>query len=524
MNGTERAALLEGVALHDEMTGIVDERTLEILGRHRRGRVVRRRGWLVRRALATADMLGLAVAFVLAEWWFGGGSLPSVGDRIDQRVEVLLFLFTLPGWVVLAKLYGLYDHDEERTDHSGADDFGGVFHMITVGAWALPVGAWLTNLADPPLYKVAGFWVLAILLVCTLRAMARAYCRRQVAYIQNTVIVGAGDVGQLIAKKYLQHPEYRINLVGFVDRQPKERRPDLGHLTLLGSPDELPSLIRTFDIERVVIAFSNDRHGEVLELIRSLRGCDIHIDVVPRLFEALGPGTGLHAIEGIPLLGVAAPALSRSSQLIKSSLDAVLAAVGLLLLAPVFALLALLIKLDSEGPVFYRHQRVGRGGRRIDVYKFRTMQIEYCRGERYGGEKAERLFAEIVADPVRRAEFEGGYKLKDDPRVTRVGRWLRKSSLDELPQLLNVISGDLSLVGPRPLVEDELRRYGDDVSTLLNIRPGITGYWQINGRSELEYRDRVRLDLAYITNWSLGLDLAILAKTGRTLLLRKGAY
>jgi undecaprenyl-phosphate galactose phosphotransferase len=151
------------------------------------------------------------------------------------------------------------------------------------------------------------------------------------------------------------------------------------------------------------------------------------------------------------------------------------------------------------------------------------MYRQSCRGLGYGGERAEDEFQRLMTDPLRRREFEMSYKIQDDPRVTRVGRILRKTSIDELPQLINVLLGHISLVGPRPVTEDELTRYGDGVKRFLSIRPGITGYWQINGRSSVDYKDRVRLDLAYISGWSLGLDLAILAKTLRVIISRAGA-
>jgi undecaprenyl-phosphate galactose phosphotransferase len=192
--------------------------------------------------------------------------------------------------------------------------------------------------------------------------------------------------------------------------------------------------------------------------------------------------------------------------------------------APLLALVALLIKLDSRGPVFYRHERIGRHRQPFRLFKFRTMYRELCRGGEYGGETAEQAFNELLADPVRRAEYATSYKLQSDPRVTRVGRFLRKTSMDELPQLINVLLGHISLVGPRALTEDELDTYyGAAASDLLAIRPGVTGYWQINGRSQLSYNDRVRLDMAYVGGWSLALDLTILAKTLRVIVSRAGA-
>jgi exopolysaccharide production protein ExoY len=194
-------------------------------------------------------------------------------------------------------------------------------------------------------------------------------------------------------------------------------------------------------------------------------------------------------------------------------MDIVGACFALVALAPLLAYLALRIKRDSRGPVLYRQARIGRHGRIFQVYKFRTMGLEYCRGSEYGGESAEAAFARLMEDPAARTEFEASYKLKVDPRVTRFGKFLRRTSLDELPQLINVVRGDLSLVGPRPITADELPRYGDGAQVLLEVRPGLTGHWQINGRSQVSYAERVRLDLSYVSGWSLRGDAMIIAKT-----------
>jgi exopolysaccharide biosynthesis polyprenyl glycosylphosphotransferase len=513
MNATERLALLEGVQIYEEMTAAVDERTLEILDRRRRTSIVKRRGWLMRRMLLLADMTGLVLAFLLAEWL-----VRSAGSNgIDARAEFVIFVLSLPGWIVVTKLYGLYDHDEERTDHSTADDVAGVFHMVTVGVWLFYAIAYLTKIAHPELPKLLVFWALAIGLVSLGRATARAYCRRRINYVQNTVIVGAGDVGQLIANKVLQHPEYGMNLVGFVDDNPKERRGDLQYLALLGGSDRLRAIVRLFDVERVIFAFSNDSHQETLDLLLSLRDLDVQVDIVPRLFEFVGPNVGFHMIEGLPLIGLPPLHLSWSSKLLKRLLDISLSALLLALASPALVAIAVAVKLDSRGPVLYRHRRLGLHGKPIDVIKFRTMRLDACRGQRYGGDAAERQFAALLGDTERAAEFHASYKLADDPRVTRMGRIARRLSLDELPQLLNVLKGDLSMVGPRPITQEEIGRYGDFAESLLGIRPGVTGYWQINGRSRLAYEDRIRLDLSYIRSWSLGLDLTILAKTFRTI-------
>jgi exopolysaccharide biosynthesis polyprenyl glycosylphosphotransferase len=485
----------------------VDERTLEIVDRRRRTARVKRRGWLVRRMLLAADVLGLGSAFAVAQASFGAGLY--LNGRFDVTEEVVLFLLVLPLWIVVAKLYGLYDHDEERTDHSTADDLAGVFHMVTVGMFLFLSGAWLTGLAHPSMPKVLVFWASAIALVGLGRAAARALARRNVAYLQNTVIVGAGDVGQLVARKLLHHPEYGINIVGFIDSAPKERRDDLEHLALLGPPERLPAVIRMFDVERVIVAFSADSHEESLQLIRSLKDLDVQIDIVPRLYEMVGPAVEIHTVEGLPLIGLPPLRLSRSSQLLKRTTDVVLSALGLVVLSPFLALIALAIKLDSPGPVFFGQVRMGCGDRTFRMWKFRTMSAD-----------ADERKAE-VAHLNKHAQNGGDsrmFKVPNDPRTTRVGRFLRRYSLDELPQLVNVVRGEMSLVGPRPLILDEDQHVREWARQRLNLKPGITGPWQVLGRSHIPFEEMVRLDYLYVTGWSLISDLNLVLRTVPVLL------
>ena len=479
----------------------IDERTLDLLERRRRSRGVNR-GWLVRRVLLAADLVGLAAALLIAEFLLPFGQ-PKIG-RVDQGLEVSLFLLSLPVWVVMAKLYGLYDQDEERTDHSTADDFTEVFHMVTVGTWVVFVSLKLSGLANPSLAKVATFWILAVVLVAVSRAAARAYCRRQVAYLQNTVIVGAGDVGQTVARKFLNHPEYGINLVGFVDDEPKERRDELHNLTVLGGPSDLREIVKVLDVDRVVFAFSNETDTATVNLIRSLKDLDVQIDIVPRLFDIVGPGIGFHTVEGMPMLGISPPRLSRSSRLLKRCLDIFLSAAGILLLAPVFAVVAVVIKVDSQGPVFFRQVRMGKRGRRFRIWKFRTMALD-----------ADERKTELAH--LNKHTQNGGdprmFKILDDPRMTRVGAFLRRYSIDELPQLLNVLRGEMSLVGPRPLILDEDQHVHEWGRERLNLKPGITGPWQVLGRSDIPFEEMVRLDYLYVTGWSLFRDAGLIVRT-----------
>ena len=513
MNATERSALVQGALFYDQIASAMDDRTLEILERRRATTTVRRRGWLVRRMLLAADLFGLAVAFIAAQLLLGPD--PNAPNPVDATMEWVLFFGTLPAWIVVAKLYGLYERDEERTDHSTVDDMLDVFHMVTVGAWVLVVAAWLTGLAHPDITKLALFWALAIALITFGRATARTFCRTRITYQQNAVIVGAGEVGQLIGRKLLQHPEYGINLVGFVDSEPKDRRPDLEHLTLLGPPERLATIIRLFDIERVLIAFSNESHDSTLELIRSLKDLDVQIDIVPRLFDIVGTEIGVHTVEGLPLLGLRPLRLSASSRMLKRGMDVCLAGIGLILVAPVFALIALAIRFESPGPVFFRQERMGTGGKTFRIFKFRTMTAD--------AEERKREVAHLNKH-ARNGGDPRMFKIAADPRITRVGQFLRRFDLDELPQLVNVVRGEMSLVGPRPLILVEDVHVQDWARNRLNLRPGMTGVWQVLGRSEIPFEEMTKLDYLYVTNWSLVSDLKLIGRTIPAVLKRRAAY
>ena len=476
---------------------VARERTLEILARRRALGTLRRRGWLVRRALCVADVFGLSVAFIAALAVVG----TSAAENVPADAEFALFAATLPLWVVVAKLYGLYDRDEERTDHSTTDDVAGVFNMVTVGTWLFYAGSWATGLAHPQVGRLVCFWLLAVVSVTAGRAGARAFCRRQIEYLQNTIVVGAGDVGQLIAHKLVKHPEYGLNLVGFVDAHPKTQDSELAHVALLGSPDDLPALVSTFDVERVIVAFSNESHEQTLLRLRELGELDVQVDVVPRLFELVAPGVSVHTVEGLPLIGLTPPTLSRSSKLLKRALDLVLSAAGLVVLAPLFLVVALLVKRDSPGAVFFTQVRMGEGGRTFRIVKFRTM---------HAGADSEK-------DALRHLNRHGldatMFKCPDDPRITRLGHRLRRTSIDELPQLWNVLRGEMSLVGPRPLVLEEANEVTEWGRKRLSLKPGITGLWQVLGSSTIAFEEMVNLDYLYVTSWSLSRDIGLILRT-----------
>jgi exopolysaccharide biosynthesis polyprenyl glycosylphosphotransferase len=352
--------------------------------------------------------------------------------------------------------------------------------------------------------KLLTFWCLAFVGVSGFRGVARSLCRLSDYYLQNTLIVGTGKVGQLIARKLLAHPEYGINLVGFIDDQPKEPRPDLDGLTILGPPDNLAAIADELDIERVIVAFSNDSTERTIDLVRSLHRPDIQVDVVPRLFDLVGPSCEIHSLEGVPLLGIPSLRLSRASRTVKRALDLALSLGALIVLSPLFALVAIAIKIDTPGPIFFRQRRMGEEGRPFSIFKFRTMGID-----------AEARKAELVhlnkhlapgSDPRM-------FKIPDDPRITRVGKILRRYSIDELPQLINVVEGKMSLVGPRPLIPEESQHVDTWAQKRMDLKPGITGLWQVLGRSDIPFEEMVKLDYLYVTTWSLWQDISLMFRT-----------
>jgi exopolysaccharide biosynthesis polyprenyl glycosylphosphotransferase len=471
-----------------------------------------RRGWLVRRALLLSDVLGLTAAFVIT----GLGDTGSASGAIGSQREGLLFALSLPAWVLLAKLHGLYDRDEERADHSTVDEITGVAHVVTLGTWSFFAASLVTGLATPEPGRLIVFWGLAIAVVALARAVARGLCRRSVAYLQNTIVIGDGEVGQLIARKVLKHHEYGLNLVGFVGADPRQRRSDLGHVAYFGGLDQLGDVVDKFDVERVIVAFSRDSDQRTLEAVRSLRDRDVQVDVVPRLFELVGPRVDVHTVEGLSLIGLPPSRLSRSSQLLKRAFDILGASLALLLTAPLWGYLAWRIRRDSPGPVLFRQTRLGLGMRPFTALKFRTMKV----GTR---DDEHRAYISRTMTASATAGSNGMFKLDRDDAVTPVGRWLRKTSLDELPQLLNVLRGDMSLVGPRPCLAYETEHFEGHHFERFNLPPGITGLWQVTARANSTFGEALEMDVAYVHGWSLGLDLRLLFRTPLALLRQRKA-
>lgn len=325
-----------------------------------------------------------------------------------------------------------------------------------------------------------------------------------------TLIVGAGHVGSRVARRLLKHPEFGLRPIGFVDKQPLADFEERVHLPVLGSSYDLEGMIEEFNIDVVLVAFSTAPHHVMLDIVRMCQAKNVEVLVVPRLFETVCTAVEFDRLLGIPIIGMRPVSFRGVSWRVKRAFDLIVATSALILLSPLLLVIAAAIRLESKGPVLFGQERVGRDGTFLKMYKFRTMIVD-----------AEALLSQVAG----LNEAEGHlFKIRKDPRITRVGRHLRRWSLDELPQLLNVLTGDMSLVGPRPSLPREVEEYGREDLRRLKGKPGLTGLSQISGRSDLTFEEMVELDRYYLENWSLGLDLRIGWRTLFVVLGRKGAY
>jgi exopolysaccharide biosynthesis polyprenyl glycosylphosphotransferase len=459
-----------------------------------------RRERLISTRLLVADAAAIVGALMIVAF-LSGDTLEA--DRGRLAPATLVFVAAcLAG----ARIYALHRGELIRHGHSTVDEIGAVIALVAAGEWVFTVALGFLGLPSLKPSTLVLLWALAVSFMLVLRAGVRSRYRQHPAVVENTVIVGAGDVGQLVARKLLHHPEYGLRLIGFVDDRPRDKRPDLEHLTLLGGIQELDSLVATRDIQRVIVAFSNEPEAQRVELLRRLGFLGIRVDIVPRLFDALTPQCGFGTVEGFPLISLHARRPSLLYKAGKRMVDVVGASAGLLFTAPLFGLIALWIKLDSPGPVLFRQTRYGINMREFTSLKFRTMAVD-------ASPEQHREYIRATMNGDNRPASNGLFKLDREEAVTRAGRWLRRTSLDELPQLLNVLRGDMSLVGPRPCIPYEVEHFAPHHFERFLVPQGLTGLWQVNARAHSSFYEALEMDIAYTRARSFGLDLRLIMKT-----------
>jgi len=371
-----------------------------------------------------------------------------------------------------------------------------------------------------PMFLIARGWVflawsLSFIFIAAGRFWLRRviyYLRRYGMFISRAIIVGANNEGILLANQ-LSKPQYSgLQIVGFVDKKFSPDTVPTRGLRVLGNMSHLESIIENYQVREVILASSSiTSRDKLLEIFQTYGMSDrVNVRMSSGLYEIMTTGLRVREFAFVPLVCVNKVRLTGFDNLLKWMLDYGLTIPALILLSPVMLAIAIAIKLDSPGPVIYRRRVMGVNNSQFDAFKFRTMRID--------GDDILAKSSEL------QEELSKNRKLKKDPRITRLGGFLRKLSLDELPQLFNVLRYEMSLVGPRMIHPDEMREYNQWGMNLLTVRPGITGLWQVSGRSDLSYADRVRLDMQYIRNWSIWLDLQLLVQTIPAVLRSRGAY
>jgi exopolysaccharide biosynthesis polyprenyl glycosylphosphotransferase len=456
------------------------------------------RDYVIRRLLALADVLGVVVAFAVA-----AAVDPAAGA---SPLSVFMWgLATVPMWVLVFKLYGLYDRDLKRVSHSTVDDIPWLFHGVVIGTlltWILFKGLPPGKL---PFLSILSLGLITFIGILSFRSLVRGSAVRLLGP-ERVVLVGNERMAQILVRKMRAHPEYGLEPIGVVLHGESSETP-CGLPELNGS-DDVAEIARRHRADRLVVSHADLAEGQALDIVRRCKTLSIKVSLLPQLFDALGPSVEIDDVEGVTLLGINPPVLARSSRVMKRCLDLVGATVLTLLLLPVLVVIAIAIKLDSRGPVFFRQNRVGKEGRGFDVLKFRTMYRD-----------AEARRAELLADSID----PNWLHLENDPRITRVGRRLRHLSLDELPQLWNVLKGEMSLVGPRPLIESEDEMIAGWGRSRLDLTPGMTGVWQVLGRTNIPFEEMVKLDYLYVTNWTLWTDIRLILRTLPVVVTRRGA-
>jgi exopolysaccharide biosynthesis polyprenyl glycosylphosphotransferase len=462
--------------------------------------------------LLLLDAAALAAAFALAYVLrFETDLIPieAPPHSLDFYSEVVFW--AVPVWLGVFAVYRLYDR---RTLFAGFSEYGRAMNACTLGALALVVFSFLR--VSPAISRgwLLATWVFSILLVYAARFSVRRVVRalRRRGWLTSpTLIVGANAEGIALAETLLADPGSGTRIVGFVDSVLPPGTRVVGGLEVLGAPAQIEALVRGLGVCEIIAATTALTRDQLLDLYwRHGQDDSVELHLSSGLFEILTTSVCVREISRVPLVTPQRVRITGADAVLKTALDYVVAAVALLVLAPLLLLIAVLIRLDSPGPALHRRRVLGVSGRAFDAYKFRTMVVN-----------ANEVLAQ---SPTLRAAFEHGYKLKVDPRITRVGHVLRRTSLDELPQLINVLRGEMSLVGPRMIAPEEARRYGKWQRNLLTVKPGITGPWQVAGRGDLSYDQRVALSMQYIRDYTFWLDLAIILRTVRIVLKGQGAY
>lgn len=477
----------------------------ELFERVRQKRIERRKLLF---GLFAADLIALVASFGLAFElrWPGTASLASgMPETVYFQVAAVL----IAAFLFVFQLHGLY---QSTNLFWGSGEYRRVFGATTAGViLVLLAGA----LIEP--FRVGPGWIVLLWSLTLLFALLGRFLARRVVYlnrkrglfVERTLVLGANSEGIAIVEQLRANPASGAHIVGFVDDSMKAGEEPLRGVPVLGGTSSFAALVKGHEIDSVLVADPAILRENLMRderAMATLRG--VEVQMAWGAFELLTTGLRIREEGFVPLVVLNKTRISGVHWLLKEILDRLCSLFAVVLLAPVFLLLAVLIKLDSRGPVFHRRRVVGVGRKEFDAFKIRTMRTE----------------GDVLLTEDQRQEWDEQGKIKEDPRITRLGSFLRRYSIDELPQLINVLRGEMSIVGPRMVTMGELEKFGQWQHSLLTVKPGLTGLWQVSGRSDLSYEDRVRMDLHYIRNHTIWLDLQILLQTVPALLSGRGAY
>jgi len=451
---------------------------------------IQARDIVFRRLLGVADGISVSISLFQSAVVVGGARL------------TLAAVAVVPVFIVMAKVLGLYDRDEHLLHKTTLDETPKLFALATSTALFF----WLsgTALITSPLGRVEVLvaWAALFTLLVALRSIARVIARRSTS-VERCLFVGDAVDADEFREKLATSPAVKAELVGWLPASDVPTYGDGGSAL----PELIRSMIAERQIHRVVLGPTAGRSEELLDSIRRVKDHGLKVSLLPDVSRVVSPSAELDRLNGITLMGVRRFEITRSSRVIKRAFDLAGSTAGLLLLSPVLVAIAVAVKLGSPGPVLFRQRRAGRHGTPFPMLKFRSM-----------ADGAEDQLQELLG----LNEADGVFKIANDPRITRVGRVIRKLHLDELPQLVNVARGEMSLVGPRPLPLEEDRRIVGWHRRRLDIRPGITGPWQVLGSSRIPVREMVNLDYQYVADWSLWNDIRILLLTASHVARRRG--
>jgi exopolysaccharide biosynthesis polyprenyl glycosylphosphotransferase len=469
------------------------------------------------------DFLALMSAFVVAYILRVKLDTKPVAHAISSHEFVIIALLVLPFWILIFALTGLYTQSSLR---GRLDEIGKVIVAVSGGVMFLILVDFASNRPLFPSKLVPVYtYILGLIFVLLIRTILRRTQRALFRYnvgVHQVILIGSGELAQRIALD-LRIASSGFKIMGTIDTARGATKRMAG-IPVFGSLNDALFQLKSHHIDDMIQADSALDQDEIIDLVNYATNNQISYRFIPNQFGLYATNSALGTLAGIPVMEIRLTPLDGWGRIVKRVFDVLGALIALIVLSPLMLILGLWVKLvDPAGPVLYGHRRLSRAGKEVFVLKFRSMQWQYSTGRDRPFKTAEEAFVALHrADLIE--EFTVNQKVQNDPRITSVGRWLRRTSLDELPQLINVLRGDMSMVGPRPIVPDELERYGEQGASFLALKPGITGLWQISGRSDLGYDQRVKLDIYYIENWSLFLDIKILLKTVLTITRGRGAY